>query len=165
MAACDHNPKKWRAQMLFRAKIAAALLASVPGALALAALPAPASAQEQGADLAGLWRFDMTSPLGITTLGAMTVLRNKDSGAYEGRVMTNGGIEALPISSVKIESRKMTMTVDSPRGPVVFRGDLGPSGHSFSGTLTYHDGSDFSMAGIKQQALAPPPPQPPRANP
>ncbi len=132
-------------------------------ALAVAALPAVASAQEQGPNLAGLWRFDMTSPQGATTLGAMTVLRNKDSGAYEGKVITNGGAEALPIRSIQIQSRRMTMEVDSPRGPVVFRGDLGPSGQSFSGMLTYHDGRDFSMTGVKQQAALPSPPT--RANP
>jgi hypothetical protein len=132
-------------------------------AFAVAALPAAASAQEHGPDLAGLWRFDMTSPQGATTLGAMTVLRNKDSGAYEGKVITSGGVEALPIRSIQIQSRRMTMEVDSPRGLVVFRGDLGPSGQSFSGTLTYHDGRDFSMAGVKQQAPHPAPPA--RANP
>jgi hypothetical protein len=127
-------------------------------ACVLAALPAAAPAQEAGPNLTGLWRFDMTSPQGATTLGAMTVLKNKDSGAYEGKVITNGGVEALPIRSIQIQSRKMTMEVDSPRGLVVFRGDLGPSGQSFSGKLTYHDGRDLSMAGVKQQALPPSPP-------
>jgi hypothetical protein len=125
-------------------------------ALALAASPAAASAQEHGPDLAGLWRFDMTSPKGTTTLGAMTVLRNKDSSAYEGKVITNGGVEALPIRSLRIQSHRMTMEVDSPRGLVVFRGDVGPSGQSFSGTLTYHDGRGFSMAGVKQGPIAAP---------
>jgi hypothetical protein len=133
--------------MLFRALIGAALLASAATA---------ASAKDAGPDLAGLWRFDMTTPTGATTLGAMTVRKNKDSGAYEGRVMTNGGIEALPIRSIEIQSRRMIMTVDSSHGAVVFRGDLGPSGQSFSGTLTYHDGRDFSMAGVKQEPLRSP---------
>ena len=132
-------------------------------ALAVAALPVAASAQEHEPDLAGLWRFDMTSPQGSTTLGAMTVLKNKDSGAYEGKVITNGGVEALPIRSIQIQSRRMTMQVDSPRGLVVFSGNLGPTSQSFSGTLTYHDGRDFSMAGVKQQAPLPSPPT--RANP
>ena len=127
-----------------------------PAALLLAATPA--ATQQTQADLAGLWRFDLTSPQGTTTLGAMTVLRNKDSGAYEGKVITNGGVEALPIRSIQIQSRRMTMEVDSPRGLVVFRGDLGLSGQSFSGTLTYHDGRDFWMAGVKQQAPLPSPP-------
>ena len=105
----------------------------------------------------------MISPQGITTLGAMTVLRSKDSGAYEGKVITIGGVEALSIRSIEILTRRMTMTVESPRGLVVFRGDLGSAGQSFSGTLTYHDGRDFFMAGVKQQALPPPPPT--RANP
>ena len=149
--------------MLFRAMIAAALLASAVGASAAAALPAAAPALEQGPDLAGLWRFDMTSPQGVTTLGAMTVLKDKDSGAYGGKAITNGGGETLPIRSIQLQAHRMTMTVDSARGPVVFRGDLDPSGQSFSGTLTYHDGRNFSMAGVKQQARLPSPPT--RANP
>ena len=122
-------------------------------AASLLLMSAPVLAEDL--DLAGLWRFDMTSPQGTTTLGAMTVLKNKDSGAYEGKVITNGGVEALPIRSIQIQSLRMTMEVNSPRGLVVFRGDLAPSGQSFSGTLTYHNGRDFSMAGVKQQALIP----------
>ena len=144
--------------MLFRTLIAAALLASATGDLAVAAPPAAAPAQEPGPDVAGLWRFDMTSPQGITTLGAMTVLKTKDSGAYEGKVITIGGVEAMPIRSIDILTGRMTMKVESPRGAVVFRGDLDPSGQSFNGTLKYHDGRDFAMAGVRQQALLPPPP-------
>ncbi len=132
--------------MRFRGLIAASLLL----------VSAPVLAEEP--DLSGLWRFDMTTPGGVTTLGAMTVRKNKDSSAYEGRVITNGGVEGLPIRSIQIQSRQMTMQVDSPRGLIVFRGDVGPSGQSFSGTLRYHDGRDFSMAGVRQQALFPSPP-------
>lgn len=127
--------------MLFRGVIAAALL--VAGA--------PAIAEE--ANLSGLWRFDMTSSRGVTTLGAMTVVKDKDSGAYGGKAITNGGGEALPIRSIEIRSQKMTMTVDSAHGAVVFRGDIDPSGQSFSGTVKYHDGRDFAMRGIKQVRL------------
>ena len=123
-------------------------------AFALAVLPAAAPAQDHEPDLAGLWRFDMTSPQGATTLGAMTVRKNKDNGRYEGKVITNGGIEALPIHSIQIQSYRMTREVGSPRGPVVFRGNVGSSGLSFSGTLTYHDGRGFAMAGVKQAPLA-----------
>ena len=134
------------------------------GAALLTLLPlSPGLARESAADVAGLWRLDMTSPQGATTLGAMTVQKNKDNGAYEGKVITNGGIEAFPIRSLQIQARRMTMEVDSPRGLVVFRGDLGSSGQSFSGTLTYHDGRDFSMTGVRQQALHSP--SPGKANP
>lgn len=119
----------------------------------IAVLPAPAVAQVHAQDVSGLWRFDMTSPQGTTTLGAMTVMKNKSSGAYEGKVITNGGIEAMPIRFIRLQSRQMTMEVDSPRGPVVFKGTLAASGQGFSGTLTYHDGRDFPMTGVRQQAL------------
>ena len=129
------------------------------GAALLTLLPlSPGLARESAADVAGLWRFDMTSPQGATTLGAMTVQKNKDNGAYEGKVITNGGVGALPIRSLQIQARRMTKEVDSPRGLVVYRGDLGCWGQSFSGTHTYHDGRDFSRSGIKQQALRAPSP-------
>lgn len=139
--------------MLFRSMIAAALVASATGGLAVAAPPAAASAQAHGPDLTGLWRFDMISPQGVTTLGAMTVQKNKDSGAYEGRLITNGGIHGLPIRSLRLQSRQMTLEVDSEHGPIVFKGELAPSGHVFSGTTIYHDGRPFRMTGVKQQAL------------
>jgi hypothetical protein len=141
--------------MLFRAMIAAALLSSAMGVAA--AVPAAASAQEQGPDLAGLWRFDMTSPKGVTTLGAMTVLKNKDSGAYEGRLITNGGVHGLPIRFLHLQSSQMTMEVESEHGLIVFKGELAPSGQGFSGMTIYHDGRPFRMTGVKQQALFPSP--------
>lgn len=122
-------------------------------AFALAVLPSVAPAQEGGPDLAGLWRFDMISPKGATTLGAMTVMKNKSSGAYEGRLITNGGIHGLPIRSLRLQSRQMTMEVESEHGPIVFKGELAASGQGFSGTTIYHDGRPFQMTGVKQQAL------------
>ena len=144
--------------MLIRAMTAAALMTSGLGGIAAAAAPSASPAQAQGPDVAGLWRFDMISPRGIATLGAMTVVKDKDKGGYGGQAITNGGGEALPIRSIEIRSHRMTMTVDSARGAVVFNGDLDPSGQSFSGTLRYHDGRDFAMRGIKQEPFRSPEP-------
>ncbi|SRR5688500_18227944 len=130
--------------MLFRGLTAAALL--LAGAPALA----------EGPNLAGLWRFDMISPTGATTLGAMTVMKNKSSGAYEGRLITNGGIHGLPIRSLRLQSSQMTLEVESEHGLIVFKGELAASGQGFSGTTIYHDGRPFRMTGVKQQALVPP---------
>ena len=127
--------------MLFRGLIAASLIV----------MSAPVLAEEP--DLAGLWRFDMVSPNGATTLGAMTVQKNKDSGAYEGRLITNGGIHGLPIRSLRLQSRQMTLEVESEHGPIVFKGELALSGQGFTGTTIYHDGRPFRMTGVKQQAL------------
>ena len=124
----------------------------------VSAVPAAA----EGPDIGGLWRFDMVSPQGITTLGAMTVRKNNVSGIYEGRLITNGGVEGLPIRSLQIAAGRMTLEVQSAHGPIVFRGDVNPSGQSFSGTLRYHDGRDFSMSGVKQVPL---PSRSPPANP
>lgn len=144
--------------MLFRTLIAAAFLTSATCDRATAAAPAAAPAEVEAPDLAGLWRFDMISPKGSTTLGAMTVVKDKDSGAYGGKAITNGGGEALPIRSIELRSQRMTMTVDSARGPVVFQGKVDASGQSFSGTLRYHDGRDFAMRGIKQERFGSPAP-------
>ena len=114
----------------------------------LAGTPALAEAP----DLTGLWRFDMISPAGATTLGAMTVMKNKSSGAYEGRLITNGGIHGLPVRSLRLQSKQMTMEVESEHGPIVFKGELAASGQGFSGTTIYHDGRTFLMTGVKQQA-------------
>ena len=111
--------------------------------------------QAHAADLSGLWRFDMISPQGATTLGAMTVLKNKDSGAYEGRLITNGGIHGLPIRSLILNSGQMTLEVESEHGLIVFKGELAPSAQDFSGTTIYHDGRPFAMRGIKQGPLRP----------
>lgn len=138
--------------MLFRAMIAAALLTSATGLMARSAPAAERTAQTQP-DMTGLWRFDMTGPSGITTLGAMTVQKNKDSGAYEGRLITNGGIHGLAIRSLKIQSGRMTLEVESEHGPIVFNGELAPSGQVFSGTTIYHDGRPFAMTGVKQGPL------------
>ena len=127
--------------MRFRGLIAACLIV----------MSVPALAEEP--NLAGLWRFDMTTPQGVTTLGAMTVQKNRNSGAYEGRLITNGGIHGLPIRSLRLQSRQMTLEVESEHGPIVFKGELAASGQGFSGTAIYHDGRPFRMTGVKQQAL------------
>lgn len=142
--------------MLFRTLIAAAFLTSATCDRASAATPAAAPAEAQAPDLVGLWRFDMISPKGSTTLGAMTVLKDKDSGAYGGKAITNGGGEALAIRSIDIQSHRMTMTVDSAHGAVVFQGEVDPLGQRFSGTARYHDGRDFTMRGIKQEPFRSP---------
>ena len=125
--------------------------------LALAAsIASSLPAAAQAAEMDGLWRFDMISPQGVTTLGAMTVRANKDSGKYEGRLITNGGVEGLPIRSLEVQSGRRTLEVHSGHGPITFRGALSASGQDFSGTVRYHDGRDFAMHGVKQEPLRSP---------
>ena len=123
------------------------------GLIAASLLLVSTPALAEGPDLSGLWRFDMISPAGATTLGAMTVMKNKSSGAYEGRLITNGGIHGLPIRSLRLQSSEMTLEVESEHGPILFKGELAASGQGFSGTTIYHDGRPFRMTGVKQQAL------------
>lgn len=72
---------------------------------------------------------------------------------YTGFAMTDQGGHALPIESIELRDGTMTMVVNSPRGLVIFRGKLDPSETRFDGALTYHNGSVFTMRGVKQVRL------------
>lgn len=159
--------------MLFRAMIAAALLASSSVALA------------KGPTLSGLWRFDMISG-GATTLGAMTIQTletqlkqaemqhewalakgrgtdwkrtpgpltvpaTSDRPVYTGIAMTNQGTHGLPIESIELNDGAMTMVVNSPRGLVIFRGTVNADYTRFDGKATYWNGTIFDMHGVKQE--------------
>jgi hypothetical protein len=76
---------------------------------------------------------------------------------YAGFAMTDQGGHALPIEYVGIDKDALTMVVNSPRGLVIFRGTLSADEQRFEGKLTYHNGSVFTMRGVKQvRPLAPP---------
>ena len=110
--------------------------------MAVAIAPAPAPRP----DLSGLWRFDFSASR--VTLGAMTL--KADGEIYKGKLITNGGIEGLDVRSLTVNGQDMVMLVDSPNGAVTFRGKLDDGARSFRGTLTYHDGRNFPMSGVKQ---------------
>ena len=69
---------------------------------------------------------------------------------YTGFAMTDQGGHALPIESIAIDNGAMVMVVNSPRGLVIFRGRIDASETRFEGQLVYHNGSIFTMRGIKQ---------------
>lgn len=69
---------------------------------------------------------------------------------YTGFAMTDQGGHALPIESIDIQGRAMTMVVNSPRGMVVFRGTIEANDTRFEGKLTYHNGQVYDMRGVKQ---------------
>jgi hypothetical protein len=117
-----------------------ALMTALVG-MAVAIAPAPQP------DLSGLWRFDVQTGSRIT-VGAMTI--RADGETYKGKLITNGGVEALDIRSLTLNGQDMVMLVDSPNGAVTFRGKIGDGARSFSGTMTYFNGRTFPMAGIKQ---------------
>ena len=72
---------------------------------------------------------------------------------YTGFAMTDQGGHALPIESIEIRDGAMVMVVNSPRGLVIFRGKLDEAETRFDGQLTYHNGSVFTMRGVKQVRL------------
>ena len=124
------------------------LALAVPMAMLIALIPTYSAVGQDAAALTGLWRFDVTSPLG-TTLGAMTI-RSKDR-RYSGKVITDQGDEAHDIRSVELSGDKMTIMVTSPHGDIIFRGDLANAGQRFNGTISYYNGQSFPMIGVKQQ--------------
>ena len=105
----------------------------------VAAAPTPAPV-----DLSGNWTFEVPSARGVTH-GAMTVFRV--GVGYMGTLTTDQGNRVLPVQSLSVAGKTMSMTVASPQGNVVFVGVLGPDGKAFSGEVTYHDGSKFPMSG------------------
>ena len=72
---------------------------------------------------------------------------------YTGFAITDQGGHALPIESIEIRDGAMVMVVNSPRGLVIFRGQLDAAETRFDGQLTYHNGSIFTMRGVKQVRL------------
>lgn len=72
---------------------------------------------------------------------------------YTGQVLTDQGGHAMPIESIDIRDGAMVMVVNSPRGLVIFRGKLDEAETRFDGALTYHNGSVFTMRGVKQVRL------------
>ena len=59
----------------------------------------------------------------------------------------------MPIERIDIRDGAMVMVVNSPRGLVIFRGKLDEAETRFDGALTYHNGSVFTMRGVKQVRL------------
>ena len=76
---------------------------------------------------------------------------------YTGFAMTDQGGHALPIESIDVQGRAMTMVVNSPRGLVIFRGVLDAAETRFDGKLTYHNGQVYDMRGVKQLRPLDPP--------
>jgi hypothetical protein len=72
---------------------------------------------------------------------------------YTGFAITDQGGHALPIESIDMQDGQMTMVVNSPRGLVIFRGTIDRNETRFDGKLTYHNGSVFTMRGVRQARL------------
>lgn len=96
------------------------------------------------------------------TDASLATARSRDAdrpvlAGYTGFAMTDQGGHALPIETIDVDGERMTMVVNSPRGLVVFRGTLTADQSAFEGKLTYHNGSVFTMRGVRQvQPLAAP---------
>lgn len=107
----------------------------------------PRTASDIAADtLRGTWNFEMDTGRGIT-LGSMDI--NRKVAGREGSLMTNRGPNVLPVRTLTLDNRAMALSVESPNGMVVFKGELSRDGNAFEGKVTYHDGQVFSMKGMR----------------
>jgi hypothetical protein len=99
-------------------------------------------------DLAGAW--DFTVDLGSSvTPGSMTLVRSGTTWTGELRA---AGPNALPVRSVTLTGRTVDLTVESPEGPVTFRGTLDTDGNRMQGEVTYHGGRRFPMVVTRRRA-------------
>lgn len=105
------------------------------------------SAEDHAAStLRGTWNFEMDTGRGIT-LGSMDI--NRKVAGREGALMTNRGPNVLPVRTLTLDNRAMALSVESPNGMVLFKGELSRDGNAFEGKVTYHDGQVFSMKGMR----------------
>ncbi|MFN0097258.1 MAG: hypothetical protein ACKVS7_01180 [Gemmatimonadaceae bacterium] len=76
------------------------------------------------------------------TPGSMTLVR---SGAGWTGELRAAGPNALPVKSVMLTGTQVDLLVESPEGPVTFRGRLTEDRNRMSGEVTYHGGRRYPM--------------------
>ncbi|MBL8517046.1 MAG: hypothetical protein JNM76_08755 [Betaproteobacteria bacterium] len=97
--------------------------------------------------LRGAWNVEIDTGRG-TTLGSMIISR--DVAGQEGTLTTNRGSNVLPVRTLTLNDRAIDLSVQSPNGMVVFKGELSRDGNAFEGKVTYHDGQVFRMKGMRE---------------
>lgn len=100
--------------------------------------------------LRGTWNFEMDTGGRTMTLGTMHI--NREAADREGTLTTNRGNNVLPVRTLTLDGRAMALSVESPNGMVVFKGELSRDGNAFQGKVTYHDGQVFTMKGVRGHA-------------
>jgi len=116
---------------------AVALLAGCAGSLERAVAP----------DLAGDWVFEVQTGQNVAH-GAMTLVA--DHAGYQGTLTTDQGNNVLPVRSLELQGSDMNMLVESPNGNVTFKGTLSSDAHAFQGKVTYHNGQEYPMSGLRR---------------
>ena len=97
--------------------------------------------------LAGDWVFEVKTGNTVAH-GAMTL--TADGNGYRGTLTTDQGNNVLTVRSLTVVDSDMDMLVESPNGAVTFKGALSADASSFAGTVTYHNGQKFPMAGKRR---------------
>ena len=105
----------------------------------------PRSASDIAAtSLQGTWNIEIDMGR-AKTLGTMLI--NREVAGSEGSLTTNRGPNVLPVRTLTLDDHAIALSVESPNGMVVFKGELSQDGNAFQGKVTYHDGQVFSMKG------------------
>lgn len=101
-------------------------------------------------DLSGTWTFNVDVAPDRVTVGTI-VLEPSDAG-YKGSLTTNQGENVLPVSRFTLAGDAIEMIVESPDGVVSFVGALADGAKTFSGTVTYHNGSQYPLSASRAAA-------------
>ena len=107
----------------------------------------PRSASDIAAtSLQGTWNIEIDMGR-AKTLGTMLI--NREVAGSEGSLTTNRGPNVLPVRTLTLDDHAIALSVESPNGMVVFKGELSRDGNAFQGKVTYHDGQVFLMKGVR----------------
>lgn len=96
--------------------------------------------------LIGSWNIEIDTGRG-TTIGTMLI--NREVPGREGSLTTNRGPNVLPVRTLTLDGHNLALSVESPNGTVLFKGELSRDGNTFQGKVNYHDGQVFSMKGVR----------------
>lgn len=102
---------------------------------------------DRAADLSGRWSFQVATPAGVAN-GQLNV--TKEAERYGGTLTTDQGNQVLKVRTLTLERSAMRLAVESPNGDVTFQGRVSGDRRSFNGTVTYFNGQQFPMAGVKR---------------
>lgn len=101
-------------------------------------------------DLSGVWTFKVDVAPDRVTLGSIVLVPGE--AGYKGTLTTNQGENVLPVTRFMLTGDAIEMTVESPDGVVSFVGALADSRDAFSGTVTYHNGSQYPLSASRAAA-------------
>ncbi|NJD10132.1 MAG: hypothetical protein FIB01_06705 [Gemmatimonadetes bacterium] len=108
------------------------LVAALAAGTACAHAPTPPPPPPAPPPVSAVGTFDFTTALEGTVVNGTIIIARTDAG-YGGTVTTSV-TEPIPVRTVVVEGQKLTLTADTPDGPLVFTMDF--KGDEFTGGWT-----------------------------